>query len=137
MREFEFYYYSCFELTDLNIKGGSATINTFGGEAYAKLSGMRFKAPGDFELDIAPLPTPGLKVQVIRHFITLTDNEKFVFYCNCFDEKDRGFSVLSTKPELDKDTMNKIDQHAISLGFRKENIIWLRRENCDLQQQRL
>lgn len=130
IRESEFYYFACFELVKVKMGAESTVINSFGGKAQIKLTNPEINDIGDFEIDIKPLPRSGVKKQRIHHYITLTDSDKYVVNYNCFNGKIRGFTVLSTEALLDVGKMKRIDEHVITLGFRREDIIWLRRDAC-------
>lgn len=133
MRDFEFYYEACLQ-NYLNLTSGIGLIYGFGDGIIRNFDVRpRNNLLETGIIDFISLPTPGLQ-NVIRHTITLTDNKSFIFFDNCLTGTDqRAWLVLSNKPVLDKDTQGLIEQHATSLGFNRDNFIFLRRDSCKVK----
>lgn len=127
MREFEFYYDSCFG-ANLNLTSGIGSIYGFG------------QLVGDFELrpgDPKTEPTTLYFVKIgapkltIRHQVTMTDYKNFMFFSNCWEESNqRAWSVGTFKPNPDKETIKTIEAHAKKMGFKRKNFIFFRYETC-------
>lgn len=130
IRDTDFFYDSCIKIENFNSTAGTLTLPSFGGQAWASLDNLRFSSHGEFDWNLVPYPRPGLKPVDVHHYITLTDNESFIFMHNCLGGTERGFSVASTNPVLEPQTMKQIEQHALSLGFRSEHMVFWRRETC-------
>lgn len=131
MRESQFYYDACVTSSS-DFHRGFAFIHGFGGRVLGQLRFRPYTQQGILDMDFTPVPLrPELQTLLIHHRVTLTDNESFVFFTNCFDPINRrGWSVISTKPTLDEKTKELIQKHAESLGFEKNKMIFFRRETC-------
>lgn len=75
----------------------------------------------------APLP----RWDTLKQSVTLTDGKSFAFILNCWTgSNQRAWDVHSISPQLNPGTRRLIEDHAASLGFRRENMIFLRYDSC-------
>lgn len=66
-----------------------------------------------------------------RQHVTLTDNMTFAFLTICWTGADqRAWEVISADDKLDLQAKKRVMEHAESLGFRKENFVFLRPDSC-------
>lgn len=127
MREFEFYYNSCFE-RNVNSSSGMASIYGFGD--YLGDFGVRPSDP-DTDPTILNFSKTGKPKLTVRHQVTLTDYKSFIFFVNCWEESNKqAWSFLTFKPNADKETVKKVEAHALKLGFQRKNFVFLRYETC-------
>ncbi|CAL8129096.1 unnamed protein product [Orchesella dallaii] len=97
----------------------------FGGES--KEYKTTFDRPNKF--DFRPAEGEGYSGTA---YVTLTDNSTFIFTPICTDEGEMAWGVTSTVPRLPERTMNRIYEHAKSLGFKKQYFANVNYENCDV-----
>ncbi|CAL8116515.1 unnamed protein product [Orchesella dallaii] len=64
-------------------------------------------------------------------YTTLTDNKSFFFATVCMNNREMSWGVASTTPTLTEETKKKIFDHAVSLGFNKEDFTELKYGTCE------
>ncbi|CAL8116503.1 unnamed protein product [Orchesella dallaii] len=63
-------------------------------------------------------------------YTTLTDNKSFFFATICLKNGEMAWGVASTTPTLTEETKKKVFDHAVSLGFNKEDFTELKYDTC-------
>ncbi|CAL8103870.1 unnamed protein product [Orchesella dallaii] len=63
-------------------------------------------------------------------YTTLTDNKTFFFTAVCMVNGEMSWGVESTSPTLPEETKKKIFDHAVSLGFNREDFTELKYDTC-------
>ncbi|CAL8116509.1 unnamed protein product [Orchesella dallaii] len=63
-------------------------------------------------------------------YTTLTDNKSFYFTAICMQNGEMVWAVGSTTPTLTEETKKKVFDHAVSLGFHKEDFTELKYDTC-------
>jgi len=123
IRENEIYYDSCITWK-IGTDGSFATRGFNGTEKFyeAKLLGANFEA---YEF----WPRDG-KGNAGTCYTTLTDNRTFTFSAGCLTGSQMVFGVASSIKVLPHETINLIEEHAVSLGFKKEYFTGLRYDSC-------
>lgn len=125
MREFELYYNLCLT-QNTTYSVGDGTAFGFGGRAL----GSYTVRPRREQSSIIDKVRDG-SLDRIEQFITLTDRRTFAFLANCWTGADqRSFDVYSLTPDLSPKTKRMIEDHAVSLGFNREEIVFLSYSNC-------
>ncbi|CAL8086070.1 unnamed protein product [Orchesella dallaii] len=66
-------------------------------------------------------------------YVTLSDNKTFFFTAFCANDGQMSWGVASLIPKLPEESVKKIHEHAVSLGFKKEYFTELRYDGCDLE----
>ncbi|ODM91046.1 hypothetical protein Ocin01_15633 [Orchesella cincta] len=127
MREDEFYYENC--MNHDHIDSGVLTAVAFETGMTSRYE-VKHIAPG--QLDYIPIVVdnevfPGIS----HHFITLTDNQSFVFFTNCNSQTNRkSWDLATIDPDISLDVVRRIEGHAIAQGFSRENFAFLRFNSC-------
>lgn len=134
MREFELYYNLCLT-QNTSFANGDGTAFGFGGRPLGSyITRPRLDQPG--VIDTTPIndgdsPYDLHRRERVEQYITLTDHRTFAFLANCWTGADqRSFDVFSLTPELSPTTKRMIEEHAVSLGFKREEIVFLNYNSC-------
>jgi len=67
------------------------------------------------------------------NIVTLTDNKSFAFLVVCWTGaalNEQTWAVVSNTPSLDAKTRKLIEEHAVSLGFKREHFVYLTYRRC-------
>lgn len=128
MRYDFFYYNFCYK------RNSSTTQTTSQSIAFGQVSAeYDVRVPRDnpeVYMEVVPR-NPQNRNDILREYVTLTDNKSFVFVTLCWTGVDqRAWLVFSSKPTLDPVSEHLILEHAVSLGFKKENALFIRYHSC-------
>lgn len=114
--------------------------SSFEGRGRSTVYGLgRILADFDVEIREGPAGTryfdfamrPPLDMEVIRGMVTLSDGESFIFMTGCWTGSDQKFwDVISLVPRLSYRARRQIVEHAIQLGFRREDFVFLDYDTC-------
>lgn len=131
MRDFEFYYHACFK-HNTSYTTGEGTVFGFGGRSLGSHR-VRSRREQQTVIDTSPIDGPYDSVgrDRLQQHITMTDHRSFVFLANCFVTEDqRSWTVYSLTPQLSQVAKKQIEEHALSLGFERNQFVFLSYKNC-------
>ncbi|ODM94160.1 hypothetical protein Ocin01_12527 [Orchesella cincta] len=121
----ELYYDSCIVFKNTN--------KTFYSEGFGGNTREYTAIPKDGKFEVYAMnPVEGEGYSGTA-YTTFTDNKTFSFSAVCGDNGQMTWGVGSTTPTLPRETVEKIHEHALSLGFKKEFFTELRYDGCDYQ----
>ncbi|ODM94155.1 hypothetical protein Ocin01_12526 [Orchesella cincta] len=121
--ESELYYDSCIVWKHTN---ESYYSEGFGGQTREYVA-----VPKDDKFEVYTMHSVDGKGYSGTAYTTYTDNQTFLFSAACGDDGQMTWSVGTTTPTLPHGTVEKIHEHALSLGFKKEFFTELRYDGCD------
>lgn len=128
LREDEYYYDFCLR-RNTSVEGGLGVFTGFGGRTLGIFDVRR--RPDRPEIAYEAFPRNLDTQDFARIYITLTDNKTFAFVEECWiGSNQRSWNVISNTPNLSERAVKMIENHAIELGFKKENFVFIRYDGC-------
>jgi len=124
--EASLYYDSCLHW---NMYSNGSIISR-GYNGYSRDYSTKILKPNMEKFDFRPAVGTGFSGTV---YTTMSDNKTFLFTPFCTDDGEMVLGLGSLLPTLPEETMRKVKEHAISLGFKKEYFTEIRYDRCDLE----